>query len=310
MTDVSAPTRPIGVVAHYNLLERLEPEGPGDLYRARDTRLGRTVTIRSLPADFTPDAESRAALIEQARAIIPLSHPNVITLFDAGEEGGRVYLVFEFLKGQSLRGEMAGRPMKVRRALELAAQMADAVAAGHASGYVHGGLSPDSVVITVKGHAKIPAFELASRSGFEPVEGESGTGVHLRDYDSPEEAGGQHADDRSDIYSVGAMFYEMLTTRRPSHRGAAAPSAANAQVPEEVDRIALKAVAPNRELRYGSAATLASELRTAAATLELPGDWPDESHPATHSTSVGRVAGMSLIIAALLGLAAWLLLTN
>src|SRR6185436_2565289 len=110
MTDVSAATRPIGVIAHYNLLERLEPEGPGDLYRARDTKAGRTVTIRSLPADFTPDAASRGALIEQARAILPLSHPNVITLFDAGEEGGRVYLVFEFLIGQSLRREMAGRP--------------------------------------------------------------------------------------------------------------------------------------------------------------------------------------------------------
>ena len=110
----------IGVVAHYNLLEQLEPAGPGDLYRARDTRLGRTVVVRLLPADFTRD---RAALIEQARGLTSLSHPNVTTLFDVGEHDGRVYLAFEFQKGQSLRAEAAGRPMNVRRAVEIAIQI-------------------------------------------------------------------------------------------------------------------------------------------------------------------------------------------
>ena len=111
---------PIGVVAHYNLLERLEPAGPGDLFRARDTRLGRTVTVRLLPSALTPDQASRRSLIARALAVGSLSHPNVTTLFDAGELGDRVYLVFEFLSGQSLRAEMAGRPMNVRRAVELA----------------------------------------------------------------------------------------------------------------------------------------------------------------------------------------------
>src|SRR5690606_22648260 len=126
---------------------------------------------------------------------------------------------FEFLKGQSLRAEMGGRPMNVRRAIEVAIQMADAVADAHGAGFVHGGLSPDTVVITAKGHAKIPAFPLAAREGFEHADGE----VRLRDYVAPEEAQGLPADDRSDIYSVGAVLFEMLTTRRPLHRGTAAP---------------------------------------------------------------------------------------
>ena len=105
--------------------------------------------------------------------------------------------------------------MNVRRAVELAVQIADAVAEAHAAGFVHGGLSPDSVVITAKGHAKIPAFELAAHGGFEHGRRRG----RLHDYDSPEEARGQAADDRSDIYSVGAMLYEMLTTRRPHAPG-------------------------------------------------------------------------------------------
>ena len=107
----------------YNLLERLEASGPGDLFRARDTKLGRTVAVRLLPADFTVD---RQRLIAAARGLSALSHPNVTALFDVGEHDSRVYLAFEFQKGQSLRAESAGRPMNVRRAVEIAIQIADA----------------------------------------------------------------------------------------------------------------------------------------------------------------------------------------
>jgi len=159
-----AAPAPIGVIAHYNLLERLELSGPGDLFRARDTKLGRTVAVRLLPEDFTVD---RQKLIAGARGLSALSHPNVTALFDVGEHDNRVYLAFEFQKGQSLRAESAGRPMNVRRAVEIAIQIADAVSDAHAHGFGHGGLSPDSVVISAKGRAKIPAFELASQSGFD-----------------------------------------------------------------------------------------------------------------------------------------------
>jgi serine/threonine-protein kinase len=294
----STAPAPIGAVAHYNLLERLDPAGPGDLYRARDTKLGRTVAIRLLPPEFAREPAVRADFLEKARVLVAMSHPNVTTLFDAGEHNGRLFLAFEFLKGQSLRAEMAGRPMNIRRAVELAVQVADAVADAHAAGFVHGGLSPDSIVITAKGHAKIPAFELASRGGFEPDVGE----VKLRDYDSPEEARGQSADERSDIHSVGSVLYEMITTRRPLHRGASAPSASNAHVPPELDEIVLKAVAPNPDSRFQSVATFAAELRAVAAILDVRGGAGDEEEQMeVRSTSVGRVLVLTIVILAALG---------
>ena len=297
---------PLGVVAHYNLLEQLEPSGPGDLYRARDTRLGRTVALRLLPADFTRTASDRASLVQQARAMTVLSHPNVTALFDAGEHEGRVYLAFEFLKGQSLRAEMGGRPLNVRRAVETAVQIADAIADAHANGFVHGGLSPESVAMTARGHAKIPAFELAAHGGFHEAGGE----VRLHDYDSPEEASGHAADDRSDIYSVGAILYEMLTARRPSHKGASSPGAANRHVPKELDELVLRAVAPNPDARPQSAAAFAGELRGILALIDTRGGAGDESDEAAvvASTSIGRVLRVALLALVLLGVA-WLRLS-
>ena len=301
---MNAPA-PIGVVAHYNLLERLEPSGPGDLYRARDTAKGRTVALRLLPADFTTGADARAALVAQARAMTVLSHPNVTTLFDAGEHEGRVYLAFEFLKGQSLRAEMAGRPLKVHRAVETAIQIADALADAHANGFVHGGLSPESVALTQKGHAKIPAFELAAHGGF--ASGGAPGEVRLLDYLAPEEASGQPADDRSDIYSVGAILYEMLTGRRPNPKGAAAPSVVNRHVPPELDAIVLRSVAPNPASRPQAAAAFASELRGVTALLDSRGGASDE-HDESHgpATSSGRVLLYGVILLAIGGFAWWL----
>ena len=287
----------IGVIAHYNLLERLELSGPGDLFRARDTKLGRTVAVRLLPEDFTVD---RQKLIAGARGLSALSHPNVTALFDVGEHDNRVYLAFEFQKGQSLRAESAGRPMNVRRAVEIAIQIADAVSDAHAHGFGHGGLSPDSVVISAKGRAKIQAFELASQSGFD----RNGNDGRLIDYDAPEEARGETPDDRSDVYSIGAILYETLTTRRPLHRGASAPSASNPKVPKELDEIVLKALAPNPDSRFQSAVAFAGSLRGSIAVLDALGVAGEEEELAqTQSTSMGRVAimagGMLILAAAL-----------
>lgn len=298
-TPLGAGGGSLGTIAHYNLLEQLEPAGPGDLYRARDTAKGRTVAVRLLPADFTPD---RAKLIDTARALTVLSHPNVTTLFDVGEHEGRVYLAFEFQKGQSLRAEAAGRPMNVRRAVEIAIQIADAVADAHSQGFVHGGLSPDSIVISAKGRAKIPAFELAAHGGFE----HDGADARLRDYDSPEEAQGRAPDDRSDIYSVGAIFYEMLTTRRPLHRGASAPSGSNPKVPKAIDDMVLKALAPNPDSRYQSAVSFASELRASLAVLDaLDVAGEEEELVQKRSTSVGRVAALAAVMILIVLALAW-----
>lgn len=289
---VAAPP-PLGVVAHYTLLERLDPAGPGELYRARDTRLGRTVTVRLLPGELTPDARARAALLEQAQAIRSLSHPNITTLFDAGEHEGRCYLVFEFLKGRSLRAEMGG-VMNVRRAVEIATHLADAVGDAHAAGFAHGGLSPETVVITMKGQAKIPAFELATREGFDSARG----GMHLMDYGSPEEARGEAPDDRADVYSIGAILYEMLTGRRPSLKGASAPRASNPRVPPELDRIVLSAVAPNPASRCPSAVQLAADLRRVTAGLDTAERAGGEAQPEASSPS-GASRGLLIALAVL-----------
>jgi serine/threonine protein kinase len=296
MSD-AAPA-PIGAVGHYNLLQRLEPAGPGELFRARDTRLGRTVAVRLLPPGFGADLRGGASITESARSLIAISHPNVTTLFDVGEHQGRTYLVFEFLTGQPLRAEMAGRPMNVRRALELAIQIGDGVADAHTSGFVHGGLSPDSIMVTAKGHAKIPAFELATRTGFDP----STPDVRLSDYDSPEEAAGHPTDERSDIYSVGAILYEMLTTRRPLHRGASAPSASNNTVPAEVDVIVLKALSPNVQSRYQSAATFVAELRGGMALVDERERIGDQQAAMKSGLSLGRVLALTALILLGLGL--------
>jgi len=238
-----------------------------------------------------------------------LSHPNVTTLFDAGEHDGQVYLAFEFLKGQSLRAEMAGRPLKVQRAVEAAIQIADAIADAHANGFVHGGLSPESVAMTQRGHAKIPAFELAAHGGFDSAGGPGE--VRLLDYLAPEEAGGQPADDRSDIYSVGAILYEMLTARRPNPKGAAAPSAANHHVPPELDDIVLRAVAPNPASRPQSAASFAAELRALTALIDAQGGASDETDEAhAGATSLGRVLRFAAILIVIVGLAWWFFLRS
>jgi serine/threonine protein kinase len=290
---------PLGTVAHYTLLERLEPAGPGELYRARDTHRGRTVTVRLLPRGFAPDP---AAFEAGARGLIALSHPNVIALFDVGDHDGRLFLVFEYLKGQSLRAEMAGRMLNVRRAVDLAVQMTDAVADAHAAGFLHSGLSPDSIAVTAKGHAKIPALELAAHGGLEETTG----GVRLRDYESPEEARGERPDERADVFSLGAILYEMLTTRRPNHRGAAAPSAANPHVPKELDEVVLRAVAPNRDNRYQTAAVLAAELRRVAASVDSRGGAGDEEEVQVEAAaSTSRVLVIAIAILAAVALIAW-----
>ena len=288
---------PIGVIAHYNLLEAIDASGLGEMFRARDTKHGRTVALRLLPANFTADPTQ---FVNAARGVQVLSHPNAITVFDVGEHDGRVYVVFEFLKGRSLRSEMAGRSVNVRRAVEMSVQIADAVAEAHAAGFMHRGLSPDSIAITAKGNAKIPAYDLAVQGGLEHADGQA----RLPDYDSPEEARGEVPDERSDVYSVGAILYEMLTMRRPMHRGASAPGAGNQRVPKELDAVVLKAVAPNPASRYQSMAAFAADLRAAAAALTAE-DGVARADQATPSTSMSSVVVWTAAMLAVLGAIVW-----
>src|SRR5919198_3336389 len=129
-------------IAHYNLLEPIGHGGLGEVYRARDTRVGRTVALKVLPPALVDDPARRAAVLDEAHIAATLSHPNIATLFDVGEANGRYYLAYEFAAGRSLREEMAGGAINPRRALDLAMQLADAIADAHAHGIIHGDLRP------------------------------------------------------------------------------------------------------------------------------------------------------------------------
>ena len=286
----------LGSVGDYTLLERLSPAGPGDLYRARDTRHGRTVTVRILPESATPDDQASPPFVAEAQRLARFTHPNVTTVFDAGVQDGRAYLVFEFIKGRPLAAEVHGQPMPARRAVELAIQVADAIAEVHAAGFTQAGISADAVLVTDKGHAKIPISALSSPSGFE-----AGPGTRLRDYRAPEAPAGREADERSDVYSVGSLLYEMLTAR-PFAPAAPAPSAINPAVPKELDAATLRATAQQPDYRYQSLVTMAAELRSIAAILDVRDAVADEAADEANQ----RLPVLVLVLlAALVALAWW-----
>jgi len=289
---------PIGAIAHYNLLQQLPPSGPGDLYRARDTIAGRTVVVRVLPASFFADATARGRFMGHMEAAQAVSHPNVVTVFDVGEREGRAYVVFEFLQGQPLRTELADSPLPVRRAVGLAIQVAEGLAGSWVEGQGRASLTPEAVIVTAKGHAKIPLLDLASLGSLDA------DGRRLSDCRSPEEAAGRPRDERADVYVAGALLYEMLTASRPVSAGTPArPSSINPRVPSDLDDVVLRALAPDPGQRYQSVPTLAAELRSVAAILDVRAAGRDQKAAAQASRPWPRL----LIAAAALGAlaAAW-----
>jgi serine/threonine protein kinase len=251
----------LDAIAHYKVLGPLGTGALGEVYRARDTRVGRTVAVKVLPPSITQDPARSNALLDAAKAASAISHPNIATLFDGGEDAGRRFLVFEFVPGDPLNALIEGQALNVRRAVELAIQLADALAEAEAAGLVHGDIRPANIVVTSKDRAKFMNFGLfaftaggTSRRSLAPM------------YVAPEEAAGASGDIRSDIYSLGAVLFEMLTGR-PRGQGLA-PSSVNKNVPPELDRIVGRMLASNIDNRYQSAATVAGELRTVAAVLE------------------------------------------
>jgi len=278
-------------VGHYNLLEVVGVGGLGEVYRARDTRLGRTVAVKVLPDTIVRDAGRRDELLRDARAATAISHPNIATLFDVVEEGEDVCLVFEYVPGRSLAAEIGGRPMSMRTALELAVQLADAVADAHGAGILHRDIKPDNVIVTPKGRAKILDFGLAdwTRGGearaaaVTQLQAEPGVVMGTLAYMSPEQASGGPVDERSDIFSLGIVIFEMLTGRNPFARPGAGllaasaivrdaappPSQVNRRLPPELDKILASTLAKEPAERYQSATTLAAELRSLIAILDV-----------------------------------------
>jgi serine/threonine protein kinase len=232
-------------IAHYKILERVGDSRLGEVLRARDTRLGRTVAIK-IPLDSQKDPAERESLLAAARAAATLSHPNIAALYEAGDDNGRVFLACEFVPGDPLDRVIAGRPLNPRRAIDLAAQIADALADAHAAEMAHGNLTADAVVVTPKGAAKILDFGFARWT----------------------RADGQAGSDLDDVRALNRLFFEMLTGKPPSGERVA-PTTVNKSLPAEVDPIAMK--------DYELAVTLAADLRAVAAILEVRAETADKS---------------------------------
>jgi serine/threonine protein kinase len=264
-------------IAHYKILERVGESRLGEVFRARDTRLGRTVAIKVPPDNIQKNPAKRDALLADARAAMTLSHPNIALLYEAGDDNGLAFLACEFVPGDSLDRVIAGRPLNPRRAIDLTVQIADALADAHAAEMAHGNLTTDAVVVTPKGSAKILDFGFARWT----------------------RADGKAGDENGDIRALERLFFEMLTGRTPSDEKVA-PTALNKSLPAEVDEIALK--------EYQLAVTFAAELRAVGAILEVRAEAADKSRPAPirgKSRSKTPWIAAALVIAAAILAAVW-----
>src|SRR5215813_5364809 len=210
----------------YEIVAGLGAGGIGEIYRARDPRLGRDVAIKVLPSGSAPDSERLRRFEQEARATAALSHPNILAVFDVGSQDSSPYIVSELLEGETLRARLTGGPLPVRKAVDYALQIVRGLAAAHDHGILHRDLKPENIFITRDGHVKILDFGLAkltmpqsSASGISTqatLDSTTGQGVLLGTlgYMSPEQCRGAAVDARSDLFSFGAVLYEMLSGRR------------------------------------------------------------------------------------------------
>ena len=315
-------------IAHYNILSTVGSGAMGTVYRARDTILGRTVAIRVLTEGMADPAQ-RARALDLVQPYTALTHQHVATLFEAGEQQGSIYLVYEFVSGERLNAALAGQPMNLRRALDLASHLADALADAHALGLVHGALTASGVIVTPKGHAKILDFGLfaclpeGDRGSIESLDAADRQAARVEAlgrsrvaYAAPEQLLGQAPDHRADVFALGALLHEMVTGKHAfSGRTALqigvhvlqlrtpTPSVLEPGVPKSVDRITAKALAKKPGDRYASAALMAADLREAEAAVhsQAPRAEPETREP----RSPWRMAALGILLLAVAALGLW-----